>query len=210
MNLESWLLFCTLSLLTAFSPGPAVLLAVANAGTHGLRRALAGSLGNMTGIFVVSATAMLGLGALLKASAFWFGMLKFAGAGYLIWLGIRQWRRRAAAFDDAPAAAAVGGSRRRLFAQGLTVAAANPKSILFLTALLPQFMRTDAPLLQQYLSLTATFALCALLAHLCYGAIAHALRRWLRGTRGRWFDRLSGAVFVAMGLGLLGLRRQAA
>ena len=209
MSLSAWSLFCTLSLVTAFSPGPAVLLAVSNAATLGMRRALVSSFGNAVGVFLVSAIAMLGLGALLKTSALWFGALKFAGAAYLIYLGIRQWRSRVVLFERMEnAALAPGQSSGRLFLQGLLVATTNPKSILFFTALLPQFMRQDAPMMRQFLVLTLTFAACTVLSHLCYVAAARGLGRWFAGNRGRWFNRLSGAMFVTLGLGLLRLRRQ--
>ncbi|KQZ62827.1 MULTISPECIES: LysE family translocator [unclassified Lysobacter] len=206
MSATSWLLFCSLALLTAFSPGPAVLLAVSNAASHGARRALLGSAGNALGVFLVAATAMLGLGALLKTSAWLFGALKLAGAAYLIWLGIRQWRARDDLFARAPAPAAVS-SPRRLFLQGLLVAATNPKSILFFTALLPQFMRADAPLLPQFFALTLSFAACTVLSHLCYVALARVLRRWFaQPRRARWLNRALGTGFAAMGVGLLRLR----
>lgn len=212
MSFSAWLLFCALSLVTAFSPGPAVLLAVSNAATLGMRRALVSSSGNAAGVFLVSATAMLGLGALLKTSALWFGALKLAGAAYLIYLGIRQWRSRTVLFGRMEGAVAVAAPQpsRRLFLQGLLVATTNPKSILFFTALLPQFMRQDAPMLRQFLLLTLTFAACTVLSHLCYVVLARGLGRWFSGHRGRWFNRLSGAMFVTLGLGLLRLRRQAA
>jgi len=211
MSFSAWSLFCMLSLATAFSPGPAVLLAVSNAATLGMRRALVSSAGNAIGVFLVSATAMLGLGALLKTSALWFGALKFAGAAYLIYLGIRQWRSRVVVFEQMKnVAAAPAQSSGRLFLQGLLVATTNPKSILFFTALLPQFMRQDAPMLRQFLVLTLTFAACTVLSHLCYVAAARGLGRWFAGSRGRWFNRLCGAMFVTLGLGLLRLRRQSA
>lgn len=211
MSATSWWLFCSLALLTAFSPGPAVLLAVSNAAAHGARRALIGSAGNALGVFLVAATAMLGLGALLKTSAWLFGALKLAGAAYLIWLGIRQWRARDDLFASAPALAAVGSPRgpllRNMFLQGLLVASTNPKSILFFTALLPQFMRVDAPLAPQFFALTLSFAACTVLSHLCYVAMARVLRRWFaQPRRARWLNRALGTGFAAMGLGLLRLR----
>lgn len=211
MSATSWVLFCSLALLTAFSPGPAVLLAVSNAAAHGARRALIGSVGNALGVFLVAATAMLGLGALLKTSAWLFGALKLAGAAYLIWLGIRQWRARDDLFARAPAPAAAGSPQspllRNMFLQGLLVASTNPKSILFFTALLPQFMRADAPLLPQFFALTLSFAACTVLSHLCYVALARVLRRWFaQPRRARWLNRALGTGFAAMGVGLLRLR----
>lgn len=208
MTLAAWSLFCTLSLVTAFTPGPAVLLAVSNAATLGARRALWSSAGNATGVFVVAITALLGLGALLQASATAFGTLKLAGAAYLIYLGIRQWRSPSP-FAPGNLPTPADGDAWRLFGQGVLVAATNPKSILFFTALLPQFMHPQSPPWSQGLLLTATFAACTVLSHLCYVAAARHLHRWLGGVRGRMWQRASGALFIGLGLGLLRLRRQA-
>lgn len=209
MTPAAWSLFCALSLVTAFTPGPAVLLAVSNAATLGARRALLSSAGNAAGVFVVAITALLGLGALLQAPATAFTLLKVGGAVYLVHLGIRQWRSPAPLASKAPSISA-DGDAWRLFGQGVLVAATNPKSILFFTALLPQFMQPQSPFWRQGLLLTATFAACTVLSHLCYVAAARHLRRWLGEARGRWWQRASGALFIGLGLGLLGLRRQAA
>lgn len=209
MTPAAWSLFCALSLVTAFTPGPAVLLAVSNAATLGARRALLSSAGNAAGVFMVAITALLGLGALLQASATAFTVLKVGGAVYLVHLGIRQWRSPARFASKAPSISA-DGNAWRLFGQGVLVAATNPKSILFFTALLPQFMQPQSPSWRQGLLLTATFAACTVLSHLCYVAAARHLRRWLGEARGRWWQRASGALFIGLGLGLLGLRRQAA
>ena len=100
MTWSNWLVFCGVSLFMAFTPGPAVLLAVSNAVSVGPRRAMWGSLGNAVGVFLVSAVAMAGLGVLLSSSATAFMVLKLAGAAYLVYLGIRQWRSGANAFAD--------------------------------------------------------------------------------------------------------------
>lgn len=214
MNLSAWSLFCALSLITAFSPGPAVLLAVSNAATLGMRRALVSSAGNAAGVLLVSATAMLGLGALLKTSAWLFGLLKLAGAAYLIYLGVRQWRSRSGAFDAVMNTAAAGPQERptaQLFAQGLLVATTNPKSILFFTALLPQFMVREVPVMRQFLVLTLTFAACTVVSHLCYAGLVRGMGRWFaNAARARLFNRVSGAMFVVMGIGMLRLRNHAA
>lgn len=208
MSLSAWSLFCALSLITAFSPGPAVLLAVSNAATLGMRRALVSSAGNATGVVLVSATAMLGLGALLNTSAWLFGAVKLAGAFYLIYLGIRQWRSRVGVFDAASNAPRTKEQPvTRLFLQGLLVATTNPKSILFFTALLPQFMSSEVPVMRQFLVLTLTFAACTLVSHLCYVGLVRSIGHWFASSaRTRWFNRVSGAMFVVLGVGLLRLR----
>lgn len=211
MNLSAWMLFCALALATAFSPGPAVLLALTNSATFGASKALLGSAGNAVGVFLVSAAAMLGLGALLKTSASAFFVLKVAGAAYLIYLGARQWRMRSNPFDRIEKHAMDREpTPARLFLQGLLVAVTNPKSILFFTALLPQFMVPQAPLPPQFFALTLTFAACTALSHLCYVALARGMRRWFAaGARARWFNRTAGALFAALGIGVLRLRHAA-
>ena len=207
MSLPAWSLFCALSLITAFSPGPAVLLAVSNAATLGMRRALISSTGNAVGVVLVSATAMLGLDALLKASAWLFGALKLAGAVYLIYLGIRQWRSRIGVFDAVSNTVRTEQPVARLFLQGLLVATTNPKSILFFTALLPQFMSSEVPVMRQFLMLTLTFATCTVVSHLCYVGLVRGMGRWFASSaRSRLFNRLCGAMFVVLGVGMLRLR----
>lgn len=209
MTLSTWFLFVTISLLTAFSPGPAVLLAISNAVAWGPRKALLGSsLGSMVGVFMVSAAAMAGLGTLLHSSAWLFAVLKTAGAVYLVYLGWRQWTNKNSMFDK-PIAAQAGPSKTQadLARQGLLVSLTNPKSILFFTALFPQFIHVDAPMLPQFVGLTAVFAACAFLSHVVYVLLAHQLQGWFATPRrASLFNRVCGGAFGLLGLGLLRLK----
>jgi len=209
MHLSNWLVFCGVTLLLAFSPGPAVLLAMSNSVAVGPARAMLGSLGNAAGVFVVSAVAMAGLGVVLSASATAFLVLKLAGAAYLIYLGIRQWRGSAKVFAET--GRSTSASSFRIFGQGVTVAVTNPKSILFFSALFPQFLTQDAPILEQFLVLTATFAACSMLSHVFYVLLARGVKHRLSSPRrARLFNRISGGAFVALGVGMLRLRNTAA
>ncbi len=210
MDVSNWLLFCGVALLTTFTPGPAVLLAISNSVARGPSAALVCSLGNALGLFVVSGVAMAGMGVVLATSAFAFTVLKVAGAAYLVYLGIRQWRRHASAFSLAKAAPA-SSAAWRLLAQGVSLALTNPKGILFFSALFPQFLTQDAPLARQFFVLTATFAACALLSHACYALLANRLKTQLESPRRvRLFNRVSGGIFVFLGLGLLRLQSRSA
>ncbi|TWI00931.1 threonine/homoserine/homoserine lactone efflux protein [Luteimonas cucumeris] len=210
MSPTSWLLFCSLALLTAFSPGPAVLLAVTNSAVLGARKALLSSAGNAIGIFMVAATAMLGLGALLKTSAWLFAVLKIAGAVYLVYLGIRQWRSRGM-FDNIDPAGVRPQAPARLFLQGLLVATTNPKNILFFTALLPQFMTPGVSGFHQFFGLTLAFAACTMLSHLCYVTLARGMSRWFaHEVRARWFNRIAGTLLASLGVGILRMRANTA
>jgi len=214
MHFSNWLVFCGVSLLVTFTPGPAVLLAVSNSVAVGLRLTIASSLGNALGVFIVSAVAMTGMGVVLAASASAFMVLKVIGALYLVYLGIRQWRSdpvmatapRTSLKTDTPQAA------WRLFRQGLAVALTNPKSILFFSALFPQFLSADAPVLGQFMVLTSTFVALALLSHAFYVVLMRVLKGRFAASarRVRWFNRGTGGMFVVLGLSLLGLRNRVA
>lgn len=214
MHLSNWLLFCSVALLVTFTPGPGVLLAISNSVAVGPRRAMISSIGNAVGLFIISGVAMAGMGVVLATSAAAFMGLKLLGALYLIYLGVKQWRSTGSALVAAGAPSLEGAdphTRGRLFGKGLTVALTNPKAILFFSALFPQFLTADAPVLGQFLVLTSTFAACAILAHGFYVLLAGALKsQFAHPGRLRLFNRASGAIFVVLGLGLLRLRNKTA
>jgi homoserine/homoserine lactone efflux protein len=213
VHFSNWLIFCGVTLLVAFTPGPAVLLAVSNSIAVGPRRAMISSLGNAMGLFMVSAAAMAGLGVVLTTSANAFLALKLAGAAYLIYLGVKQWRSRGSVFSDLNPSAATSAHRSswRLFGHGVTVALTNPKGILFFSALFPQFLTQDAPILEQFAVLTTTFALGSVLSHGFYVLLARMLKKQLGDPRrSRMFNRVSGGAFVLLGLSLLRLPNKAA
>ena len=213
MHLSNWLLFCSVALLVTFSPGPAVLLAISNAIAVGPRRAMISSMGNGFGLFIISGVAMAGMGVVLATSATAFMLLKLAGALYLVYLGIKQWRSKTSIVADAPMAlgAANPNSFWKLFRQGLTVALTNPKAILFFSALFPQFITPGEPVAIQFTVLTTSFVACAMLAHLFYANLARLLKTQLATPgRAKLFNRISGGAFVLLGLSLLRLRAKTA
>lgn len=213
MHLSNWLLFCSVALLVTFSPGPAVLLAISNAIAVGPRRAMISSMGNGFGLFIISGVAMAGMGVVLATSATAFMLLKLAGALYLVYLGVKQWRSKTSIVADAPVAqgAANPNSFWKLFRQGLTVALTNPKAILFFSALFPQFITPGEPVAIQFTVLTTSFVACAMLAHLFYANLARLLKTQLATPgRAKLFNRISGGAFVLLGLSLLRLRAKAA
>jgi homoserine/homoserine lactone efflux protein len=213
MTLSTWLLFVSVSLAAAFSPGPGVLMAISTATTQGARRAFYSSAGNALGVFIVATTAVAGLGLLLKTSAMAFGALKLAGAAYLIYLGIKMWRKApaepadAGATDAQPTPVVAAASRLSTFRSGLLVAVSNPKAILFFTAVFPQFMPPDHVDPVRFLLLTTTFTACTLISHFFYVASASWVKRRVKHSvaRARLANRTTGVVFVGMGGALLTL-----
>ncbi|RYX92837.1 MAG: LysE family translocator [Comamonadaceae bacterium] len=210
MTLAHYLLFVGVSLLMCFSPGPAVLLAVSNSMDVGAKRTAFSSLGSSLGIFAVSGLAMVGMGAVLAMSANAFLIMKIVGAMYLIWLGVKRWRSQDALVSndvDQP-----HGQRRerknwQLVAQGLGVSLTNPKAILFFSALFPQFIVPGVSLVTQYLVLTTTFAVCALVSHAFYVLLISLVKGHLVA-RAKLFNRIVGGTFIALGLGLLRTRHK--
>lgn len=210
MTLAHWFVFCGVALLMCFTPGPAVLLAVSNSVDFGGRRTVFSSLGSTLGIFAVSGLAMIGMGTVLALSANAFLVMKVAGATYLIWLGIKRWRSNEALIASSAGVAPTQRRERKnwqLVAQGLGVSLTNPKAILFFSALFPQFIVPGEPLVGQYLILTTTFAVCALLSHAFYVALLSLVKAHVVA-RAKLFNRIVGGTFMALGLGLLQTRHK--
>lgn len=208
MTVSTWLLFLSVSLAAAFTPGPGVLMAITTAGTQGAGRALYSSAGNALGVFIVATTAVAGLGLILKTSALAFGALKLIGAAYLIYLGIKTWRQSSREASPAALAAAVQAvqmTRWATFRAGLLVAVSNPKAILFFTAVFPQFMPPDHVDPVRFLMLTSVFTACSLLSHLFYVVGTSWLKRRVRQSAGRsrFAKRLTAVIFMGMGGALL-------
>ena len=210
MTIETLLTFSAVAGIAIVSPGPATLLAVRNGSSFGLRAAIWSSLGNVCGLFCVSAATLLGLGVLLKSSALLFAAVKTLGALYLFYLGLRQLFARTGTTDagldavtrtTAPAAP-------QLYREALLVATTNPKAILFFTALFPQFIDAGAPLLAQFLVLTGIFMAISFTSLVSYAFVARRARHlFVQPLFARWGKRLVGAVFIAFGAALLTLRR---
>ncbi|SMF78848.1 homoserine/homoserine lactone efflux protein [Tistlia consotensis] len=217
MGLELILGFALTEAVLSATPGLAVLLVVGQAVRAGRRASLYGALGVLAGNGVYFLVTAAGLGALLLASQLAFEAVKCAGAGYLIWLGLRTlWQARGGPRGAPPPAAALAASARvtprACFLQGLVGQLANPKSVLFFGALLPQFLDPAGgwPLwLQMALLLLLSWSI-ELPILLGYGWLAAlGSRRALGGRLRLWQERLSGAALVAVGLGLALVRRPA-
>ncbi|OOG39883.1 LysE family translocator [Polaromonas sp. A23] len=208
MSLEVWLAFVAASVVLLIIPGPTILTVISYSMAHGRRANVplvaAVALGDSTALLL----SLLGLGALLATSAFWFTVVKWAGGLYLLYLGIKLLRAGISPAELATPAAP--GSRWKLFAHTWLVTALNPKGIVFFVAFLPQFITPDAGLTQQLWVLAVTFVLLATLNATLYAVFAGSARKLLASPRAqRRFNIAGGSLLAAAGVWALLARRPA-
>jgi len=190
--------FLVASFVLAVTPGPAVLYIVTRSLVQGRRSGLVSvasvALGNLGNAFAAS----VGLAALFAVSALAFSVVKYAGAAYLVYLGVRMLRSVPA---ETPATVPAAAPLRRVFRDGFVVALLNPKTTIFFAAFLPQFLSPDAAPMFQSMSLGALFVAIAAMTDCLYAFAAGALAPTLRGSGVRRLGRrLGGSVFIGLGV----------
>lgn len=213
MELQVWLAYFLASWAIALSPGSGAVLSMTHGLAYGVQKTSATIAGLQLGLAVILLVAGVGVGALLLASATAFTVVKFAGAGYLIWLGLKQWRSPvnspAASCESLPAKAGVPSSRER-FVTGFFTNVTNPKGIVFMVAVLPQFIDPQRPLWLQLLVLLVTTIAVDLVVMHGYAFLASRAQRWLATAKARRAqNRVFGGVLMAMGASLLLVKRGA-
>ena len=210
MTLSTWLAFFVASWLISLSPGAGVISCMAAGMRYGYTRALWNIAGLEFGIVLTMAIVAAGLGAILAASAVAFTAIKWLGAAYLVWLGVQQWRAPAFGVDAESAQRGLSGTPRQLLLRGFLVNATNPKGILFMLAVLPQFIDPAKPQLPQYAICAATIFCTDLVVMSAYTAFAARVLRALREPHHvRWINRTFGGLFVAAGALLATFKRAA-
>jgi threonine/homoserine/homoserine lactone efflux protein len=208
MDLSVWLAFVAATVALLMIPGPTVLLVLSYALSQGRKVAVSTALGVAVGDFVAMTASLIGLGALVLASATLFTVLKWVGAAYLIYLGVSLWR---SAGRSELTLSSPTSSQRGVFWHACVVTALNPKSIAFFIAFVPQFVDPAAPLAPQFAILVSTFVGLAALNALVYALVASRMREVIKRPRViAWLTRLGGATLVAMGVATAALRRAAA
>ncbi|WP_299369304.1 LysE family translocator [uncultured Tateyamaria sp.] len=209
MPLDLWLTFAAASTALLVLPGPTLMMVLSYAMTQGRRVAVASALGVAAGDLIAMTLSVIGLGALFLTSALAFSVLKWIGAAYLIYLGIRMLRSATSAsppsaLTDRPA----GQTPGKVFRDLATVTALNPKSNTFFVAFVPQFIQPDAAFAPQAAILIATFVTIACLNALIFALAANAMRtRITRPAVQMWMTRAGGATLIGMGLLTATLRR---
>lgn len=212
MAIEHWLAFVVASAVLVAIPGPTILLVISYALGHGRRFALATVTGVTLGDFTAMTASMLGLGALLTASASTFTILKWIGAAYLVYLGIKLWRAPVSqSWDDAATGGELHGSSRRVLLHTYLVTALNPKSIVFFVAFLPQFVDAAMPIVPQMAIFEATFLMLAAINASCYALMATMARNSIgKPAVQRIVNRTGGSLLIGAGILTVGWRKATA
>jgi len=199
VTFELWMIYAVAAVGLSLTPGPNGLLSLTHGVRFGAARTVFTVLGGVCGFLVLVAASLAGLGALLAASEAAFTAAKWVGAAYLVYLGVRLWKA------PPPAVSTAGGdgvdrdaSAARLFTQGFLVAATNPKALIFFAAFLPQFMVPGVSFGTQFAVLGGTFAVVEFVYELVLAGMAQRIAPWLT-RHGRWFNRITGSMFVGIG-----------
>jgi len=198
MTIQLWIYYALAVLVLTASPGPSSLLCMTKGVTVGWRLAAITALGSLTAITCIMTLSFTGLGVVIASSERVFSLIKWAGAAYLIYLGVMCLMSKQDSYtkakEDSQAAS------RSHYLSGFIVGASNPKAIVFFTALFPQFIATDAPLMPQYLIFASTFVVMELSWLLFYAYLGARSSNWLLAKgRAKVFNRLTGGVFIGAG-----------
>jgi threonine/homoserine/homoserine lactone efflux protein len=204
MNPQLFAAFLLITLVLVVTPGPIVTLVISTGATRGVRPALATVVGTTLGNALLLSAIALGLSWVLANALILFEVMRWAGAAYLVYLGVQAWRGAAKAAVALPVADHV------YFARGLSVALTNPKTIVFFTAFLPQFVDPSLPAGRQLAAMCAASALMAATTDTAWGVASGLGRAWfMRPSRAKLLARLSGSVLIGGGIWLSLARRPA-
>ena len=202
--LDSYFLFIVIAAAVIASPGPGIVLTLKNAIQYDCRGALPGIIGVALGMLLIAVISATGLGLLLTTSTLAFTLLKYVGAAYLIYLGIKLWRSQGAI-------SASGAGRQKSvtsrFLEGLGITVLNPKPIVFFLSLFPQFIDPAAAYVPQFALLALTFSALVVMIHCIYAIAANLARKRLSTPEGSAvINKISGGMFVCFGLALTSSR----
>jgi homoserine/homoserine lactone efflux protein len=196
-----WLALAGAGVLISFTPGAGAINTMSNSLNAGFRRSMWGILGQQAALVIHVVIVALGVGVLVASSPIAFNVIRYSGAAYLVYLGVRQFLAKPDLEQEK-----IAGLRNEpawsIFRRGFWVNLLNPKAIIFFLAFMPQFIRPEQPLLAQYAVLTATIvAIDVLVMWFFFAAAARSFERFTHSARGQLvLNRSFGALFVAVGI----------
>jgi threonine/homoserine/homoserine lactone efflux protein len=198
MSLQIYLAYIAACVALALLPGPIVTLVIANGLRHGTRAALTNIAGVQAAMTIVIGIVAIGLTSLMATMGYWFDWVRFAGAAYLVWLGVKLIREPVEGVE----AEAPPPPRGGFFLQGFLVALSNPKLLVFFGAFIPQFVDLSQDHLSQVALLGVTFMVVAGLTDATYALLAGRVRTFFSGRRTRLLSRVSGGAMIGGGIWL--------
>lgn len=204
--MNGFLVFITIAVLTLLSPGPGVLFTVTNSINYGIKTALSGIIGLILGMFIIAVISASGVGLIITSNPTIFTILKYIGALYLMYLGYKNFIKKAPSpidldHNDQPQKAV---NKFNLFYQGLFASLLNPKTIVFFIALFPQFIDIHKTIIHQFLLLSFTFCFIGLLVHLVYANFSSLFKeKLLSGNNFTRLNKISGCVFFLLAVLLI-------
>jgi threonine/homoserine/homoserine lactone efflux protein len=208
MSLETFIAYVITTTVILIIPGPTIILVISQAVSHGRKSVVPLVAGVVLGDFTAMTLSLLGLGAIMSASATLFALFKWIGAIYLLYLGIRLWRANPE--NISTQSEKENSSAGALFKSSFIVTVLNPKGIAFFVAFLPQFISPNSPAFSQILILGGTFLLLALINAALYAFFGGQLRETIKRTSVRkWFNRCGGTAMIGAGIVTAGIQRSA-
>jgi threonine/homoserine/homoserine lactone efflux protein len=202
MNIALFTAFLLITTLLIITPGPIVTLVISVGATRGRRAALATVMGTTTGNILLISAIALGLNWVVSHAALLFDALRWTGAAYLVWLGVQAWRHAGQTSQT------VEANGRAYFIRGLLVALSNPKTIVFFTAFLPQFIDASLPAGPQLAAMCAASVVIAAATDSAWAIAAGLGRAWfMKPSRAKLLGRLSGSALIGGGIWLSLARR---
>ncbi len=206
MSLEMWITYVFATSVILIIPGPTIILVISQAVTNGRKSVVPLVAGVILGDFSAMTLSLLGLGAIMAASATLFTLFKWVGAVYLLYLGVKLWRTNSESSSIQNDKEDV--SSFSLFKSSYIVTALNPKGIAFFVAFLPQFISPHSPAFGQILILGGTFLFLALVNAAFYAIFASQLREAIKkASVRRWFNRCGGSALIGAGIFTAGMQR---
>jgi threonine/homoserine/homoserine lactone efflux protein len=201
MSINEYLIFFIVTFTFMLSPGPSTFNCMNNGIRYGARKSVVGVLGNVVAFQLLIALSVIGLGAVLAASEIAFQIIKIIGAFYLVYLGVKIWISQAVV-DGHPRSEADVTSLQ-LCKRAFLVTMSNPKALIYISALLPQFININQPSLSQFLLIALTIGMAQFVAFSLYAILSSRARYWLSNKRNRQlFNRASGLTFMGFGVAL--------
>lgn len=201
---NTFVLFIVTVFIASIIPGPSMFLALSHGLRFGMKKTLFSASGNALVTFCQALISFLGLGVVLATSTFAFQLIKWAGAVYLIFMGVGFIRSaKAQGFESNHALPNAAVSGRTLFTQSAIVTAANPKALIFFTAIFPQFVNPDKTFMAQAILLTTTCTFIGFICFLIYAALGQKLMGWFASANIKlWLQRAFGTTFIGSGVAL--------